>query len=140
MTAPVGYSGTPLPKKLGVAAGSRVLLDGAPAEFALAPLPHAVTVHRRAAGPPYDVVLAFCPDAATLHRRWPVLHGRTTPAGALWIAWPKRAAGVPTDLDENVVRDFGLVHGRVDVKVCAVDARWSGLKFVVRLADRPGKR
>jgi hypothetical protein len=65
-----------------------------------------------------------------------VLHPRTTAAGALWVAWPKRASGLTTDLDENVVRDFALAHGRVDVKVCAIDEVWSGLKHVIRKADR----
>jgi hypothetical protein len=82
------------------------------------------------------VILVFCPDLATLAGRWPALHPRTTTPGALWVGWPKRAAKVPTDLDENIVRDFGLDHGRVDVKVCAIDATWSGLKFVIRVADR----
>jgi hypothetical protein len=132
----VGYSGTPLARKLGVAAGTTVLLDGAPAAFDLGEVPPGVTVHRRPGRGPYDVVLCFCPDSARLRARWPVLHARTTPAGALWIAWPKRSSGVPTDLDENVVRDHALAHGRVDVKVCAVDEVWSGLKHVVRVADR----
>lgn len=131
-----GYSGTPLPRKLGIRAGSRALLDGAPESFALEPLPHGVTLHRRAGREPYDVIVTFCPDMATLTRRWAALHPRTTTPGALWVAWPKRAARMPTDLDENIVRDYGLTHGRVDVKVCAVDHTWSGLKFVIRLADR----
>jgi hypothetical protein len=134
--AVTGYSGTPLPRKLGIAAGSRVLLDGAPEGFDLGELPAGVTVHHRAGADPYDVVLCFCPDAARLRSRWADLHGRTTPAGALWIAWPKRAAGVPTDLNENVVREHALAGGRVDVKVCAVDHVWSGLKNVIRKADR----
>src|SRR5690348_16386989 len=78
-----GYSGTPLARKLGIAAGHTVLLDGAPSDFAVEGLPHGVTVHRRAGSGPYDVILCFCPDAATLHRRWPALHQRTTPAGSL---------------------------------------------------------
>jgi hypothetical protein len=131
-----GYSGTPLVRKLGIAPGHAVLLDGAPAGFSLGELPADVVLHRRAGPGPYDVVLCFCPDAARLHRRWPVLHGRTTPAGALWIAWPKRSAGLATDLDENAVRDYALGHGRVDVKVCAVDEVWSGLKHVIRTSDR----
>ena len=135
MTA--GYSGTPLARKLGVAAGHRVLLVGAPPGWALPEPPPAATVHRRASGAaPYDVVLAFCPDAGALRARFAPLAGRLTTAGALWIAWPKRASGVATDLDENVVRDHGLACGLVDVKVCAVDATWSGLKFVRRLRDR----
>jgi hypothetical protein len=136
VTRPAGYSGTPLPRKLGILEGTRALLDGAPDGFDLGPLPPGVSVRRQAGTEPYEVILAFCPDRAALARRWPALHPRTTTAGALWIAWPKRASGLATDLDENVVRDFGLANGRVDVKVCAVDHTWSGLKFVVRLADR----
>jgi hypothetical protein len=130
------YSGTPLARKLGVVSGTTVLLDGAPAAFTLGDLPPDVTVHRRPGRVPYDVILCFCPDVARLRSRWPALHARTTRAGGLWIAWPKRSSGVPTDLDENVVRDHALAHGRVDVKVCAVDETWSGLKHVIRLADR----
>jgi hypothetical protein len=131
-----GYSGTPLPRKLGIAAGARVLLDGAPDGFGLGELPAGVIVHRRAGSGPYDVIICFCPDAARLRARWPALHARTTTAGALWIAWPKRASGVPTDLDENAIREHVLAGGRVDVKVCAVDEVWSGLKNVVRKVDR----
>jgi hypothetical protein len=132
-----GYSGKPLAQKMGLATGHLVLLDGAPEAFVLDDLPPGVTVHRRPAGSArYDAILCFCADRARLHRRWPALHERTTPAGALWIAWPKRAAGVATDLDENAVRDYALAHGRVDVKVCAVDDVWSGLKHVIRKADR----
>jgi hypothetical protein len=150
----VGYSGTPLPKKLGIAAGRRVLLVGAPAGFALGPLPDGVELAAvpaggpaaepaagrgagHPAGEPYDVVLAFCPDLATLEACFADLAGRIPAAGALWICWPKRASGVATDLTENTVRDLGLAGGLVDVKVAAVDATWSGLKFVYRLADRP---
>ena len=131
-----GYSGTPLARKLGITSDSLVLLDGAPAAFALGETPLGATVHRRPGRGPYDVIVCFCPDAARLAARWPVLHQRTTPAGALWIAWPKRSSGVVTDLDENVVRAYALAHGRVDVKVAAIDDTWSGLKNVVRLADR----
>jgi len=137
VSSSAGYSGTPLPRKLGVKPGHSVLLDNAPAGFTLAPLPDGAVVDRVAdASDPYDVILLFCPDVATLHARWPALHERTTSAGALWVAWPKKAAGVATDLDGNVVRDYGLAHGRVDTLVCAVDSTWSGLKFVVRLTDR----
>lgn len=131
-----GYSGTPLVRKLGIASGHAVLLDGAPPRFAFDALPADVVVHRRAGRGRYDVILCFCPDEARLRRRWPVLHGLTTPAGSLWIAWPKRTSGMPTDLDENVVRDFALANGRVDVKVCAIDEVWSGLKHVTRVTDR----
>jgi hypothetical protein len=131
-----GYSGTPLPRKLGITEGTRTLLDGAPDGFALEPLPPGVVIHGRPGREPYDVILVFCPELAVLARRWADLHPRTTTAGALWVAWPKRAAKMPTDLDENIVREFGLANGRVDVKVCAIDHTWSGLKFVIRLADR----
>lgn len=131
-----GYSGTPLARKLGVTAGARVLLDGAPAGFTLDDLPDGVELRRRAGAGLYDVIVAFCPSIARLIARWPVLHPLTTPAGALWIAWPKRSSGVPTDLDENAIRDHALAHGRVDVKVCAMDDVWSGLKNVIRKVDR----
>jgi hypothetical protein len=131
-----GYSGTPLARKLGVAGAATVLLDGAPAGFTLGDLPPDVTVHRRPSRGGYDVIVCFCPDTARLAARWPALHPRTTPAGSLWIAWPKRVSGVPTDLDENVIRDYALAHGRVDVKVCAIDEVWSGLKHVIRTVDR----
>jgi hypothetical protein len=134
--ADAGYSGTPLHSKLGIKPGSRVLLAAAPPDFALDAVPPDAVVHTRAAGSSYDVVLAFCPDVRRLEQRLSRLSQRTTTAGALWIAWPKRASGMPTDLDENVVRDAGLGAGLVDVKVIAIDATWSGLKFVRRLRDR----
>lgn len=136
MTQPAGYSGTPLHRKLGVKPESRVLLSAAPVGFALDEVPHDAVVHTRAAGSSYDVILAFCPDRRRLVERFPKLATRLTTAGALWIAWPKRASGVATDLDENVVREVGLAEGLVDVKVAAVDETWSGLKFVRRVRDR----
>jgi hypothetical protein len=129
-----------LAKKLGIDAGSRVLLDGAPAAFDLGPIPAGAMVRRRLSDGPFDVIVCFCPTSARLLARWPVLHRLTTPAGALWIAWPKRSSKVITDLNENVVRDYALLHGRVDVKVCAVDDVWSGLKHVIRKADRGGEQ
>lgn len=127
-----GYSGTPLGRKLGIGPDSRVLFDGAPDGFAI----DGVDPDRWPGAAPYDVVLCFCPDHARLAERWPVLHPLTTPAGSLWIAWPKRSSGITTDLNENAVRDYALVNGRVDVKVCAIDDTWSGLKHVIRKADR----
>jgi hypothetical protein len=129
-----GYSGTPLARKLGVTPGATVLLDGAPDTFSLDA--DQASVMRRLGAGPYDVIVCFCTTRERLAARWASLHPRTTPAGALWIAWPKRASGVPTDLNENVVREFALGHGRVDVKVCAIDDVWSGLKHVIRVADR----
>jgi DUF971 family protein len=131
-----GYSSTPLAQKLGVRAGHRVLLDGE-ADVELGLLPANVTVHRRLARTgTYDVALLFTTRRDRLATRWPALHRRTTEAGSLWVCWPKRSAKVATDLDENVVRAYGLAHGRVDVKVAAVSDVWSGLKFVVRVAER----
>lgn len=129
MTA--GYSGTPLPVKLGVRAGSRVLVSNAPTGFTL-DCPHDVRAGRQ----PYDVVLLFCPSVAALERGYPTAYDRITTDGALWVAWPKRSSGVATDLTDNGVRSYALDHGLVDVKVCAIDATWSGLKLVRRLADR----
>jgi hypothetical protein len=127
-----GYSGTPLPRKLGVKADSRVLLDGAPAGFDL----DGVDVHRRPTAAPYDVILLFAPVHTRLATRWAPLAARLTVAGRLWVCWPKRSSGQQTDLSENDVRDFGLANGLVDVKVCAIDDTWSGLAFVRRLTDR----
>jgi len=116
-----GYSGTPLPRKLGIKAGHRVLLTGAPNGFALAPLPDDVTVDRKPEPPSYDVIVAFCPDRTALTDGFGDWRSRLDAAGGLWIAWPKRSSGVPTDLTENVVRDIGLAAGVVDNKVCAID-------------------
>ena len=129
MTA--GYSGTPLPRKLGVSPTSRVLVLGAPDGF-----DPGAPFARRAGREPYDVVLLFCHDVATLHRRFVAAAAAHTTAGAVWVCWPKRASGVPTDLTEAIVREYGLAHGQVDVKIAAIDATWSGLKFVTRLRDR----
>jgi hypothetical protein len=127
-----GYSGTPLPRKLGVKAESRVLLVAAPPGFTL----DGVAVHTRRGRDPYDVIVLFCSDARTLRSRFTDLTGALTTAGALWACWPKKASGVVTDLGEKLVREHGLDVGLVDVKVVAVDATWSGLKFVRRVADR----
>jgi hypothetical protein len=132
---PVGYSGTPLPRKLGIKAGHRVLVVAAPPDLDLGPLPE-VDLHHRPGRSPYDVILAFCADRRALDRRFVPLAGRLDRAGGLWIGWPKRSSGLGTDLDENIVRDVGLAAGLVDNKVCAIDETWSGLRFVVRLRDR----
>ena len=126
-----GYSGTPLHRKLGIVPESRVLLDGAPSGFDL-DVPDGVRLSRRPGSGPYDVILCFCPDRARLVRRWPALHPLTTPAGALWIAWPKRASKVATDMSDNVIREIALPTGLVDNKVCAIDQTWTGLRLVIR--------
>src|SRR5207237_2022174 len=130
-TAMAGYSGTPLPQKLGLKPGHRLRVAQAPPEFAaaLGPLPEGVElVGHTATG--VDLAVLFVADLAELRRRFSGLARRLAPAGALWVAWPKKASGVATDLTENVVRDHGLGVGLVDVKVCAIDEVWSGLKFV----------
>ncbi|HUH13317.1 MAG TPA: DUF3052 family protein [Longimicrobiales bacterium] len=136
---PAGYSGTPLPRKLGIKDGHRVLLSGAPAGFrdTLGTLPGDVTLATRAARRDFDVILLFAKDEARLAARLAALKERIHSAGAIWLCWPKKASGVRTDLDGNVVRGTGLAAGLVDVKVCAVDETWSGLRFVYRVADRP---
>lgn len=132
-----GYSGTPLPRKLGIKPGARLGLIKAPEDFAttLGDLPEAVTTRTTARGP-FDVLLYFTTTRADLQRRFEPLAKTLDQAGGLWIAWPKRASGVPTDLNENLVRDIGLAAGLVDNKVCAIDDTWSGLRFVIRLKDR----
>lgn len=131
-----GYSGTPLHRKLGIKPDSRVLISAAPPDLGIPDVPRSATVHTRAAGSSYDVIIAFCPDMRRLQRRFTALAPRLTTAGALWIAWPKKASGMASDLDDNIVREFGLHEGLVDVKVAAIDATWSGMKFVRRLRDR----
>jgi hypothetical protein len=100
-------------------------------------LPAGVHVRRRLGGQPFDVIVAFFDRRGELERRLAALAAALDPAGGLWIAWPKRASGVQTDVTENVVRDLGLAAGLVDNKVCAVDQVWSGLRLVYRLRDRP---
>ena len=136
MTQSAGYSETPLVRKLGVKNDSRVLVVAAPTDFDLVDLPTGAVVHRRAGAASYDVIVAFCPDLERLLARLTSNAPKLTTTGALWLAWPKRASGVATDLDENVVRDRGLAHGLVDVKVAAIDATWAALKFVRRVRDR----
>ena len=133
-----GYSGTPLPKKLCIREGARVALVGAPPGFeaVLGALPEGagfVPPSRRG----LDVVLLFARSRAELVRRFETYARRIKPDGSLWVAWPKKASGVATDLAEPYVRQHGLDVGLVDVKVCAVDETWSGLRFVYRLKDRP---
>ena len=126
-----GYSGTPLPKKLGVKPGSRVLLLNAPDGFELQDVP----VVRRAQGLA-DVILSFHTERSDLQRRMPVLRERMRQDARLWIAWPKRASKRPTDLTEDVVRELALENRLVDNKVAAIDDVWSGLQLVIRVKDR----
>jgi hypothetical protein len=133
-----GYSGTPLPRKLGIKPGHRVLLLSAPDGFeaeTLGELPDGVRVARQARGVA-DVIVSFHTARAHLARRMPKLRALMDPAAGLWIAWPKRASKVETDLTEDVVRAIALENVLVDNKVAAIDERWSGLRLVIRLRDR----
>ena len=134
----VGYSGTPLVRKLGIKERSRVALLAAPEGFdgELAPLPDGVRIVRRLA-PDLDVAVLFVTERRELERRFPAVAGAITPAGGFWVAWPKRASKVPTDLTEDVLREVGLPQGLVDNKVCAVNDVWSALRFVWRRENRP---
>jgi hypothetical protein len=129
-------SGTPLPTKLGVREGSRVCLLGAPDGFVLAPLPSGVELRARARGP-LDVVVLFVTRRSDLLRRFPSLARSLAPAGRLWVAWPTKASGVPTDLGFAEVQRVGLDAGLVDNKSASIDDVFQGLQFVIRLADRP---
>ena len=128
-----GYSGTPLVAKLGLKPGLTVYVDGGPDHVGelLAGSTYTSRLPRR-----IDVTLLFSTSRRRLEQRLPVALARTAVDGMLWVCWPKKASGMPTDLDEGFVREVGLATGVVDVKVCAVDATWSGLKFVRRLRDR----
>jgi hypothetical protein len=131
-----GYSGTPLAKKLGVQEGCRLAIVSAPNGFAESlELPSGVQLRRQARGR-LDVVVFFVTRRAELARRFPVLQRRLEPDGGLWIAWPKRTSDVATDLSFDPVQRIGLDNGLVDNKVAAIDATWSGLRFVRRTRDR----
>ena len=157
---PAGYSGTPLRRKLGIKPGARVGLAGAPEGFGalLEPLPDGARVEGSApaagaAGAvlpgavlpgavlpgavlpgtgPFDVIVFFTVEQAELAGRLSELRARMAPAAGLWIAWPKRASRVPTDMTEDVIREIALPTGLVDNKVCAIDPVWSGLRLVIR--------
>ena len=137
MRPDAGYSGTPLPRKLGIKEGSRIAFVDAPEGFAetLGALPPAVEPKRQGRGP-LDVIVLFATRRAALARRFPALARALAPAGGLWVAWPKKSSGVATDLDFAEVQRIGLDAGLVDNKIAAIDATWSALRFVVRLSDR----
>jgi len=129
-----GYSGTPLPEKLGIAESSVVALIGAPSDL-LSELPAGVRVKRQARGPA-DVVVAFFTESTEFERRIAALAKMIFPAGGLWVAWPKRASGRATTMNEHVLRDVALPLGLVDNKVCAIDDTWTGLRVVWRVERR----
>lgn len=133
MSATAGYSGRPLVDKLGVKAGMKVAYLDAPEGFddTIGALPEDVAVARRLGGSK-DVVIVFVTARRDLERRLDALRKAIAPDGMIWVAWPKKASKVPTDVTEDVVREVVLPTGLVDVKVCAIDAVWSGLKVVIR--------
>ena len=130
-----GYSGTPLVRKLGIKPGARMQFVAAPPQLPslLGVVPDAATEVARGK---LDFALLFVTRQSDLAKQFPKLRDRLEPDGMLWVSWPKKTSGVVSDLNENLVRDFGLANGLVDVKVCAIDDTWSGLKFVRRLSDR----
>jgi hypothetical protein len=121
-----GYSGTPLPKKLGIKSGSRTAFVKLPA-------------CRMSKQGPFDYVQIFSKSKSELRKQFSLFSPRLVANGMVWVSWPKKSSGVITDLTEDEVRKIGLELGLVDVKVCAVTEVWSGLKFVIRLKDRPRK-
>lgn len=132
-----GYSGTPLPKKLGIKPGFRVSLLDAPADVRSelrSALAGCENVNDGKA--PLDFAMVFTKSKEELAKEFKRISKLLAPAGMLWVSWPKKSSGVSTDLDENIVREIGLAAGLVDVKVCAVTEVWSGLKFVRRVKDR----
>ena len=130
-----GYSGTPLVDKLGIKPGSKLQFVGAPANLPM--LLGSLPAGARSVGSgAIDLAMLFVKSKSELENRFGALRDRLESDGILWVSWPKKASGVATDLSEDVVRKVGLVGGLVDVKVCAVDETWSGLKFVRRLRDR----
>jgi hypothetical protein len=135
-----GYSGTPLPQKLGIKEGMRVALLHAPdgIETTLGPLPDGVQLrHGLRKGQHVDLLVGFVTERAHLAANIGWLLATLPPDGAFWVAWPKRASKVPTDMTEDVVREVALPLGWVDTKVCAIDETWSGLKLVLRKELRP---
>jgi hypothetical protein len=136
-TANAGYSGTPLPQKLGLKSGMRFVALHAPPDLDEL-LTGAPDLRRLARVLSFDCAIAFATTGRVLAAAFTKLPPKLVDTGMIWIAWPKKSSGVVTELTEDVVRSAGLKAGLVDVKVCAIDATWSGLKFVRRLRDRRG--
>jgi hypothetical protein len=132
-----GYSGTPLPKKLGIKDGFRVWLVNAPVEVRAELKAALAGCQVLSKGKnPLDLVMLFTKSKAELATEFDRFAKLLAPAGMLWVSWPKKSSGVLSDLDGNIVREIGLAAGLVDVKVCALSETWSGLKFVRRVKDR----
>ncbi|MGC3944109.1 MAG: DUF3052 domain-containing protein [Chryseolinea sp.] len=133
-----GYSETPLLKKLGLKAGASACIMNPPEKYfdAIAPLPEGVVI-KSTLRSSLDFIHFFVTRQSDFKARLTSAHDHLQPNGMIWVSWPKKSSKVPSDLDENIIRDFGLKSGLVDVKVCAVDDVWSGLKFVIPVKDRP---
>ncbi|MFT3838881.1 MAG: DUF3052 domain-containing protein [Myxococcaceae bacterium] len=133
-----GYSGTPLPKKLGIKEGHQVALLSAPHGFekTLGAVPFGATVREGLKGKPLDVVVLFVTARKQLEKQLASVRKQMAPACGFWVAWPKKASGVATDMTEHVVREVALPTGLVDNKVCAIDETWSGLRLVIRVELR----
>ena len=133
-----GHSGTPLVQKIGIKPGHKVVFRNHPASFLkdLGRLPAGVE-HAGESSRNANVVICFTDKLTELKKEFPKMAGKLCPDGMLWISWPKKSSGRPTDLTEDIVRQVGLAAGLVDVKVCAVDETWSGLRFVIRVKNRP---
>jgi hypothetical protein len=132
-----GYSGTPLPKKLGLKENQRIALVNAPAGFekTLGVLPKGAEIVKRLSSP-LDLVVLFVDQEKQLSKQFSSIASKLASNGMIWVAWPKKSSGVPTDLTFDPVQRIGLDSGLVDVKICAIDEIWSGLKFVIRVKDR----
>jgi Protein of unknown function (DUF3052) len=131
-----GYSGTPLPKKLGIKPGFRVRLANAPADVRAELRDALAECDLVKQGDALDFAMIFSKSCAELTPEFSRIAKALAPAGMLWVSWPKKSSGVATEVDEKIVREIGLDAGLVDVKVCAVTEVWSGLKFVRRVKDR----
>ena len=132
-----GYSGTPLPKKLGIVDDVVFTVLHAPPGFEATLGDYGNAVWQRNLMPPIDVVVAFFTERVRLRDEWPTLTEAAQPAGGIWVAWPKKASGLATDIVEDALRATLLKTGWVDNKVCAIDDTWSGLRFVMRAENRP---
>lgn len=132
-----GYSTTPLNKKLGLKPGQIIAVYGCPMDYTeiLGDLVDKIKLSNRSVKD-LDFVHFFTETQKELKKKFPELKKKIKKEGTLWISWPKRSSKIPTDLDENIIREIGLAKGLVDVKVCAIDKDWSALKFVYRLKDR----
>ena len=133
-----GYSGTPLIKKLGIKPDFRILLQNEPPHYfdLITPLPENIKVIKKSAKEAVDFIHLFVLERKIFEKEFNALKKNLKKDGMMWISWPKKSSKVPTDLDENIIREFGLANGLVDVKVCAVDEVWSGLKFMYLTKDR----